>query len=382
MKVCYRLAAGLKDPSSERRDADHGGSRSYTAQTRIAASPRASGANVSRLLHGLVACHQAIAVGPNPESPRRRSSLSSQARKLAERRSFPGRNTGREGQFLGESVRKQWGFKPCPGSCVSALVVFGAVAMTKGRPPRPFRRAEDTASATEAAQLLTEEFSRTVAVLRRHHSIDAAMVVIVRDPLTQHQASISTEVTPGLEGLTTKYKLTHTAAVCAAEHALMSEARALTAQAEPRRLAQLPDRARAHLLDWLLCQAVRNRQGLGWRYGHTELALLQASVSSWPDDLPYISPGQLTTAQQSVLLSVLTQHLLSQQQQAAAMERARRELPGKMGSDQQLALAVLETAFGAEPRPRMTGSEGRFKFVLLAWQLPPAASHGEMSCAL
>ena len=230
--------------------------------------------------------------------------------------------------------------------------------MTKCGPPRPFRQAEDTASAKEAAQLLVQEFSRTAAVLRRHHPVDAVMVVVVRDPRTQVQTSIMAEATEGLAGMVDKFKLKQNASCCATEHALMNEARAIEARAEPGRLAQLPDRARASLLEWLLCLAVHDRQGLGWRYSSTELHVLQASVSSWPAGLPYVSPGRLSTAQQTVLLSVLAQHLLSKQLQATVMERARQQLPDRLGSDQHMAIAVLETAFQAEPGSQMPGSEG------------------------
>ena len=72
------------------------------------------------------------------------------------------------------------------------------LAMTKRRAPRPFKEAQDSASAEEGARLLLAEVGRTVDVLRRHHAIEAITVVVVRDPILQRQTAVLVQHTDGL----------------------------------------------------------------------------------------------------------------------------------------------------------------------------------------
>ena len=206
-----------------------------------------------------------------------------------------------------------------------------------------------------------------MSVLERHHSLEALCVVLVRNPISQQQTFLGLETTAGLQQLVQERNLKAHVSSSAAQYVCNKQARSWAIRAQPRTITDLPPRSRVELCNFLLCEAAPNRQKKGWIYGETCLSELQKTVSEWPATLPYISPKNMSTAQQAALLGLVVQRMSGQQDDVA--QHARRYLADRIDSDLELALAVLDTAFGAEPIPQSTAQQG-----VLALQCLPGSS--------
>ena len=142
----------------------------------------------------------------------------------------------------------------------------------------------------------------------------------------------------------------------AALHVCHLQASSWVIRAQPRSITELPRSSRVELCNTLLLQAVPSRQQHGWKYGGTGISKLREQVREGPADLPYVSPKNMSTAQQAALLGLLVKHLHASQQSVS--EHARRYLSDRIGTDLELALAILGTAFGAEPTAQSTAQQG------------------------